>query len=87
MVKIKNINLEKLDTGIEFMWSDAEEYDEFETPKIVEKLSLILINVKNALEYYEQGLFNNARLSLVCTDDWAIEAMDLLKAKFMEEEE
>lgn len=79
MVKIKNINLEKFSTGIEFMWSDAEEYDEFETPTIVEKLSLILLNVKNALQYYEQGMINNARLSLICTDDWAKEAMNLLK--------
>ena len=85
MVKIKTINTQELATGIEFMWSYDEGYEDFETPPVVEKLALLLISIKDALKNYENGEMRLARLSMICTDEWAKKAMDMLKG--MEEEE
>jgi len=85
MVKIKTINTAELETGIEFMWSDEEGYEDYETPPVLEKLALLLISVKDALKNYKDGEMRLARLSMICTDDWAKKAMNMLKE--MEEEE
>jgi len=83
-IKIKKLH--KIETSIEYMYSDDPEYESFETDEIIELVSLLAICAKNVHRHYKKGEYELARLDSLCMDDWSKELYEKLK-KLTEEEE